>query len=131
MASWQIFKLFRPKFSPNRTKNGQLYVVFFVIFEIDIQFRIISKLFSVLRLPNFFPNFFREFKNFGFFRKISELRKPDISETRENEKFGKNRLSQGLNWIELRCVQLIWKFADLWSVSYNLMLISCALKFMR
>ena len=39
---------------------------FFEIFEIYVHFRIISELFSELKLPNFFPN---------FLAKISEVRK--------------------------------------------------------
>jgi len=39
---------------------------------------------------------FCEFKKFGFFRKISKLRKPNISETLENEKFRNFRLTQGI-----------------------------------
>jgi len=45
--------------------------------------------FGISKLPNF--------GNSGYYRKISELRKPNISETRENEKFGNFRLMQGLN----------------------------------
>ncbi len=47
----------------------------------------ISKLFS--------QNFLK-FEKFGFFQKKSELRKPNISETHENEKFGNFGLTQGL-----------------------------------
>jgi len=36
--------------------------------------------------------------NFVFFQKISKLRQPNFSEIRENEKFGKFRLMQGLNF---------------------------------
>jgi len=65
---------------------------------------------SFRTFPNFFrtfPNFFRTFSklfpNFltqkqGFFRKISGLRQPNFSETRENEKFRKSCLTQGLNY---------------------------------
>ncbi len=64
-----------------------------------------------LKLPNFFPNFFRTFselfselfrENFASFGKSSknssqlETGKKSITETRENENFGKNCLSQGL-----------------------------------
>jgi len=41
--------------------------------------------------------FIEIFKNYVHFRIISELRKPNISETRENEKFGNFRLTQGLS----------------------------------
>jgi len=53
---------------------------------------IISELISKLLLQNFC-----EFEKFGFFQKNSELRKPNISETRENEKFGNFHLIQGLS----------------------------------
>jgi hypothetical protein len=56
---------------------------------------IISKLFSELYSQNFC-----EFEKNGYFRKISELRKTNFSETRENEKFGNFRLTQGLT---LKC----------------------------
>jgi len=54
--------------------------------------------------PNLFPNYFC--KNFTSSKrsdisdKISELRKPNYSETRKNKKLGKFRLTQGLTfWI--------------------------------
>jgi len=55
--------------------------------------------------PNFwkitnFGDFFtknRE-KNHGNYQNISEIQKTAISETRENENFGKNRLTQGLTF---------------------------------
>jgi len=57
---------------------------------------------------NNFRTFFRtfsqkfcEFKNSVFFRKISELRKLNFSETRKNKKFWKFRLTQGLMWYVL------------------------------
>jgi hypothetical protein len=43
-----------------------------------------------------FSEKFREFKNSVFFWKISKLQQLNISETREKEKFGKFRLTQGL-----------------------------------
>ncbi len=86
MASWPNFKLFRPKLSPNRTKNGQFHCFIYWIlidtfvrfqtlhsfFEIDVQFRLISKLFSELKFPNFFSNFFAKIlrvQKFRFFPK--------------------------------------------------------------
>jgi len=64
--------------------------------------------------PNLFPNYlceifaqflqkFCEFEKTGYFRKISKLWKPNYSKTRENKKFGKFRLTQGLN---LNCIFL-------------------------
>jgi len=47
-------------------------------------------------IRNFSRKFF-EFENSVFFWKISELRQPNISETCVNEKFGKFRITQGLN----------------------------------
>jgi hypothetical protein len=58
---------------------------------------IIFKLISELFLQNFC-----EFKKTGYFRKISKLQKPNYSETRENKKFGKFRLLQGLSWKQYR-----------------------------
>ncbi len=58
------------------------------MFVIDIQFRLISKLFSELKFPNFF-------ENSGYFWKIPKLQKTNFSETRENEKF---RNFQGLTF---------------------------------
>ena len=59
---------------------------FFEIFEIYIHFRIISELFSELKLPNFFPN---------FFAKISEVRKfrffPKNFRTSKTEHFRNSR----------------------------------------
>ena len=92
-------KLFDPKTGFFDSKTQNLHT-FFEIFKIYIQFWIISKLFSKLKFPNFFPNFFAKIlrvRKFRFFQKISELRQPNISETRKNEKFGKFRLTQGLN----------------------------------
>ncbi len=63
------------------------------------QFWLISELFSNLNFRTFFQTFsrkFRKFENSVFYRKISELRQPNISETRENKKFGKFRLTQPL-----------------------------------
>jgi hypothetical protein len=37
-----------------------------------------------------------EFGRLGHYQNISEIQKKSISETRENENFGKKRLSQGL-----------------------------------
>ncbi len=89
MASWPNFKLFRPKLSPNWTKNGQFYCfinwilidafirfqilhTFFEIFEIYVHFWIMSKLSSEFKFPNFFPNFFAKISHvlkFRFFLK--------------------------------------------------------------
>ncbi len=57
---------------------------------------IISELISKLFLQNFV-----KFENTGYFQKISELWKPNYSETRENKKFRKFCLMQGLNKLSL------------------------------
>ena len=51
----ELFRTFWPK---NRVKP-QIVHHFFEIFEIYVHFRIITELFSELKLPNFLPNFFR------------------------------------------------------------------------
>jgi hypothetical protein len=58
---------------------------------------------------------FREFENSVFFQKISELQKPNISETRENEKFGKFCLTQGLIKCCLSCVLMSILMENLWT----------------
>ncbi len=77
----------------------KFYVVFLEIFEIYVQFWLISKLFPNLNFRTYFRTFsqnFREFENSCYFRKISELQKWNFSETRKNEKFGNFCLTQGL-----------------------------------
>ncbi len=71
-----------------------------VFFDSKTQFLHCFFKISELKFPNFFLNFFakfHEFKNSVFFKKISELRQPNISETCKNKKFGKFCLMQGLN----------------------------------
>jgi len=43
-----------------------------------------------------------EFGRLGHYRNISEIQKKPISETRENENFGKKRLTQGLSQNHLK-----------------------------
>jgi hypothetical protein len=99
-----------PNFLPNFSKlfdqktgffalKPQILHHFFEIFEIYEIFELLPNFLPNLNFGTFFRTFsrkFHEFKNSGFFRKISELRKPNISETHENEKFGNFRLTQGL-----------------------------------
>jgi len=61
---------------------------------------IISELISKL-----FSGNFCQFEKTGYFQKNSELQKPNYSETRENKKFRKFRLTQGL----LSILELKWK----------------------
>jgi len=90
----ELFQTFWPKnrvFCP-KTSN---FTSFFQ------NFWIITEFFTELEFRTFFRTFtrkFREFENSVFFRKISGLRKPNISETRENEKFGNFRLTRGLTF---------------------------------
>ncbi len=105
---FQIFFVLFPNFlTPKQsflTQKLKLYVVFFKIFKIDIQFWLKAK----LKFPNFFQTFFAKIlwvQNFRFFQKISELQQPNISETRENEKFGKFHLTQDLTFT---CCHLIY-----------------------
>jgi hypothetical protein len=75
-------QIFWPKNKVFWLKNQTLHT----FFEIYIHFRIISKLFSELKFPNFFRTFsrkFRELKKSVFFQKNSELRQPNISVTHE------------------------------------------------
>jgi len=88
---WTQFHNFCSQKGPNWAKNGHFLCK-------------ISELFSELSWV--FRNF-REFGRLGHYRNISEIQKKLISETRENENFGKNRLSQGLNQWELKWN---WKF---------------------
>jgi len=90
----KISKLFDPKTGFFDSKTQTLRT-FFEIFEIYVHFWIISELFSELKFLNFFAKILRV-REFRFFP-ISELWQPNISETHENEKFGKFRLTQGLN----------------------------------
>jgi len=71
--------------------QNSILTSFFCNFQTQKQ-EIISELISELVLQNF-----REFEKFGFFWKNSELQKPNISQTRKNEKFGNFCLTQGLN----------------------------------
>ncbi len=65
--------------------------------------------------PNLFPNYFCEFKKTGYFQKISELWKPNYSETRKNEKFGKFRLLQGLRIMSVLVILAITPFSKIWT----------------
>ncbi len=69
----------------------------------------ISKLISKLFLRNF-----HEFKKTGYFRKISKLRKLNYSKTRENKKFGKFCLTQGLScwWCKTGANELEIQFVN-------------------
>jgi len=68
---------------------------------------IISELISKLFLQNFC-----KFEKTRYFRKISELRKPNYSETRENKKFEKLCLTQGLTLV---CIS-VCVFKDHWKL---------------
>jgi len=68
----QLSELFDPKTGVFFDSKTQTLNSFFKIFEIDVQFRLISKLFSELKFPNFFPNFFAKIlrvRKFCFFPK--------------------------------------------------------------
>jgi len=69
--------------------------------------KIICKLFCELFSQNFC-----EFEKTGHFRKISELQKPNYSKTRENEKFRKFPLSQGLNKLSLPKERTKWEISS-------------------
>jgi len=92
---YELFRTFWPK-----TGFFPLVFKFYIVFlKFSILFWLISELFSKLKFPNFFQTFLRkfcEFKNSGYFRKISKLQKSNFSETRENKKFRNFRLKQGL-----------------------------------
>ncbi len=97
---FQTFPNFWPK---NRVFDSKTQTLrsFFEIFEIDVQFWLISELFSELKFPSFFPNFFAKIlrvRKFCFFKKISKLWQPNISKTRKNEKFRRFYLTQGLSF---------------------------------
>jgi hypothetical protein len=96
---FQTFPIFFQTFWPKNRfffdSKTQTVHSFFKIFEIDLQFWLISELFS----EDFCKNFASSKIPF-FFRKISKLRQPNISETRENKKFRNFRLTQGPNqWL--------------------------------
>ncbi len=49
------------------------------------------------------------FEKLGNYRNISEIRKTAISKTRENENFGKKRLTQGLK-LNVLAIMLLMEF---------------------
>jgi hypothetical protein len=92
-----FFQTFWPKNRVFWLKNSNFTYFFQNLRTISNNFRT----FSELKFPNFFPNFFAKIlrvRKFRFFpKKNSKLWQPNFSETCENEKFGKFRLTQGLS----------------------------------
>jgi len=90
MTSWPNFKLFRPKLSPNWTKNGKnwkflalllslntkCYIVLIGSFVFDVQIQLIFKFIFVMSLSYLFSNLF--WKNFA------KTKQPVISKTIPN-----------------------------------------------
>ncbi len=107
-------KLFDPKtgFFDSKTQTLHSFIWYFWNWHTIL---VNIRTFSELKFPNFFSNFFAKILQvwkFRFFQKISKLRQPNISKTRKIEKFGKFRLTQGLNshWrSEIKLSQLfVW-----------------------